>query len=146
MKKLTIIFATLLLALVSLPASAKDRIITLGELPVAAQHFVKDHFGTVQISYVKVDEEFFGKDYKVIFVDGSKVEFSKEGDWTEVDCRYRQLPLAIVPTPIRDYVARQFTGRKFVSIERDNRYYEVKLDNGLELKFDKEFRLVEVDD
>ena len=35
---------------------------------------------------------------------------------------------------------------KIVSIDRDKRDWEVKLDNGLDLKFDLQFRLIEIDD
>lgn len=131
----------------SVPAFAgKDRIITVGELPAVAQQFVQTHFKAVEVSYAKVDEELFDKDYKVVFVNGSKVEFAKDGAWKEVDCKYGEVPAAIVPQQIRDYVAKNFAGRKIVSIDRDKRDWEVKLDNGLDLKFDLHFRLIEIDD
>ena len=57
-----------------------------------------------------------------------------------------EVPAAIVPQQIRDYVAKNFAGRKIVSIDRDKRDWEVKLDNGLDLKFDLQFRLIEIDD
>ena len=93
-----------------------------------------------------MDEELFDKDYKVVFVNGAKVEFTKNGEWKDVECKYGEVPAALVPQQIRDYVAKNFAGRKIVSIDRDKRGYEVKLDNGLELKFDLKFRLIEVDD
>lgn len=147
MKKLTIIFASLALMASTLTAFAgNDRIITVAELPAVSQQFIKAHFAGVEVSYAKVDEEMFDKDYKVVFVNGSKVEFAKNGQWTDVDCKYGEVPAAIVPQQIRDHVAQHFAGRKIVSIDRDKRGYEVKLDNGLELKFDLKFRLIEVDD
>ena len=147
MKKLTIIFASLAIMAVSVPAFAgKDRMITVAELPAASQQFVKTHFTGVEVSYAKVDEEMFSKDYKVVFVNGAKVEFAKDGQWTEVECKYGEVPAAIVPQEIRNYVAKNFAGRKIVSIDRDTRDYEVKLDNGLDLKFDLKFRLIEIDD
>ena len=88
----------------------------------------------------------FDKDYKVVFVNGSKVEFAKDGQWKEVDCKYGEVPAAVVPQPIRDYVAKNFADRRIVSIDRDKRGWEVKLDNGLDLKFDLQFRLIEIDD
>ena len=60
--------------------------------------------------------------------------------------KYGEVPAAIVPQQIRDYVAKNFAGRKIVSIDRDKRDWEVKLDNGLDLKFDLQFRLIEIDD
>ena len=147
MKKFTIILASLALMASTLTAFAgNDRIITVAELPAVSQQFIKAHFAGVEVSYAKVDEEMFDKDYKVVFVNGSKVEFAKNGQWTDVDCKYGEVPAAIVPQQIRDHVAQHFTGRKIVSIDRDKRGYEVKLDNGLELKFDLKFRLIEVDD
>ena len=147
MKKLTIIFASLALMASSVAAFAgNDRIITVAELPAASQQFIKAHFAGVEVSYAKVDEEMFDKDYKVVFVNGSKVEFAKDGQWKEVDCKYGEVPAAVVPQQIRDYVAKNFAGRKIVSIDRDKRDWEVKLDNGLDLKFDLQFRLIEIDD
>lgn len=147
MKKLTILFATLAVATTAAPAFAgNDRPITVAELPAAAQQFIQAHFAGVEVSYAEVDEELFDKDYKVVFVNGSKVEFAKDGAWKDVDCKYAEVPAAIVPQQIRDYVAQRFAGRKIVAIDRDRRDYEVKLDNGLDLKFDLKFRLVEVDD
>ena len=131
MKKFTILLASLAVMASSVPAFAsKDRIITVGELPAVAQQFVQTHFKAVEVSYAKVDEELFDKDYKVVFVNGSKVEFAKDGAWKEVDCKYGEVPAAIVPQQIRDYVAKNFAGRKIVSIDRDKRDWEVKLDNG----------------
>ena len=147
MKKFTIILASLALMASTLTAFAgNDRIITVAELPAVSQQFIKAHFAGVEVSYAKVDEEMFDKDYKVVFVNGSKVEFAKDGAWKEVDCKYGEVPAAIVPQQIRDYVAKNFAGRKIVSIDRDKRDWEVKLDNGLDLKFDLQFRLIEIDD
>ena len=147
MKKFPIIFASLVLLGFSVSAfAAKDRTITVAELPAVSQQFIKTHFAGVEVSYAQVDEEMFDKDYKVVFVNGAKVEFARNGEWTDVDCKYGEVPAAIVPQQIRDRVARDFAGRKIVSIDRDKRGYEAKLDNGLELKFDMKFRLIEVGD
>lgn len=147
MKRLTIILAPLFVALSVLPASAgNDRIITVGELPAASQQFISTCFKEVEVSYAKVDEEWFDKEYKVVFVDGSKVEFVRSGAWKEIDCKYGEVPAGAVSAPIRDCVAARFPGRRIICIERDRRNCEVKLDNGLELEFDADFRLVDIYD
>ena len=147
MKRLTIILAPLFVALSVLPASAgNDRIITVGELPAASQQFISTCFKEVEVSYAKVDEEWFDKEYKVVFVNGAKVEFLEDGLWKELDCKYGEVPAAAVPRQIADEVARLFPERKIVSIDRGRRDYEVGLDNGLELTFDRKFRLTEMDD
>ena len=136
MKKLMMILAGTALMVTSAPAFAgNDRPIAVGELPATAQQFIKAHFAGVEVSLSKVDEELFDKDYKVVFVNGAKVEFTKNGE----------VPAAIVPQQIRDYVAKNYPDRKITAIDRDRRDYEVELDNGLDLKFDLKFRLIDID-
>ena len=147
MKRLSLVLAGLFGTASTLPALAgNDRRITVGELPVAAQRLLDTHFKEVGISYAKVDEEWFDKEYKVVLLDGSKIEFVRSGAWKEVDCKYGEVPAGVVPAPIRDCVATRFSDRRIVSIERDRRSYDVKLDNGLDLEFDSDFRLIDIDD
>ena len=110
-----------------------------------AQEFIKTHFAGVEVSFSKVDEELFNEDYKVVFVNGAKVEFAKNGEWKDVECKYGEVPAAIVPQQIRDYVTKNYPKNKIVAIDRDRRDYEVELDNGLDLKFDLMFRLIDID-
>ena len=51
-----------------------------------------------------------------------------------------------MPQPIRAYVEKHFPGRRIACLERDRRDYEIELDNGFELKFNLDFRLVDFDD
>lgn len=147
MKKLTSILAGIVLLVAAAPAMAdNDRPITVGELPAASQQFLDQHFKNLEVSYAKVDEEVMDKDYKVVFVNGVKVEFGKDGQWKEVDCKYGEVPAAVVPKQIADYVAKHFPGRKITKIDRDRRDYEVDLDNGVDLKFDLQFRMIKMDD
>lgn len=84
--------------------------------------------------------------YEVILTKGTKVEFSGQGEWKEVDCRYSTLNEELVPVQIREYVKTNFPDTQFVQIEKGYRGYEVKLTNRLELTFDNQFRLVDIDD
>lgn len=148
MKKFTILLVSLLTALSTLPAFAgNDRIITVGELPAPSRQLVDTYFKEVGVSYAKVDEEWFDKEYKVVLVNGVKLAFRKDGSWKEIDCRYNgEVPADLVPTAITGYLGQNFQERRVVCIERDRRGYEVRLDNGLELEFDADFRLVDIDD
>lgn len=149
MKKFTAILAGLFLLAAAMPASAlasDDRPIEVKELPAAAQQFIQTHFPGVKVSYATVDSELMSKDYKVVFTDGRKVEFSKNGEWKEVSAKHAELPAAIVPQQIRDYVAKHHAGQAIRKIERDRHGYEVKLANGLELDFNKRFEVVKIDD
>lgn len=147
MKRLTLLLAGFVLIASSASAmTGDDRPITVGELPAASQQFIKSHFSGAEVSYAKVDGQMLDKDYTVVFADGQKVEFAKNGQWKEVESKVSGVPAAIVPKQIADEVAKKYKNRKITKIERDKRSYDVTLDNRLELKFDKKFKLVGIDD
>ncbi len=146
MKKI-LILAAAVLALGSLTARAdNDRPIDVAQLPQKAQQFIRQHFPDEKVSLAKVERELFETTYEVIFTGGSKIEFTKEGDWKEVDCKYSKVPAAVLPPQIAQYVTRHYPDASVVQIDRNKHEYEVKLANGLELTFDPKFNLIDIDD
>lgn len=146
MKKiLVIIIAVFSLGVITAKAD-NDRVITKEGLPIKAQQFINTHFATIKISYIKEDRDFFDRNYEIVFVDGSKIELGRSGNWVDVDCRYTSVPLAIVPDAIKTYVKKHFPDAQIVEIERKGGNHEVKLSNKLELVFDKKLRIKGVDD
>ena len=134
------------LVLFALTACADDDLpIRTNQLPRNAQQFLTQYFRGVEVSYAKQDDEGFDKSYEVVFVDGNKVEFRRDGEWKEVDCRYGRVPDAIVPRAILDFVRQHYAGQYIRKIERDRHGYEVKLTSGLELKFDRNGRFRKID-
>jgi hypothetical protein len=81
-----------------------------------------------------------------VFADGAKVEFARNGEWKEVDCRRSSVPSPIVPDKILKYVKANYPDAKVMLIERDKNDYEVRLSNRLELTFDKAFNIIDIDD
>ncbi len=146
MKKFLILTAAVF-ALGTFAANAgNDRPIKVGELPEKAQQFIRQHFPDEKVSFAKEERELFDTTYEVIFTDSSKVEFLKNGEWKEVDCKYSKVPAAIIPPQIARYVSQNYPDMSVVQIERGKRDYEVKLSNGLELTFDLKFNLIDIDD
>ena len=137
MKKLLILAAAVFALGTSTVSADNDRPISVSELPEKAQQF---------ISFAKMERELFDTTYEVIFTSSSKVEFLKNGDWKEVDCKYSTVPAAIIPQQIAQYVSQYYPDTSVVQIDRDKRDYEVKLTNGLELTFDLKFNLIDIDD
>ena len=87
MRKFPILPLIALLAAGLTTACENSRPLTEAELPAASQRFLSEHFPGVEISFAKVDTELFDKEYKVVFVTGSKVEFDRRGAWKEIDCK-----------------------------------------------------------
>ena len=56
------------------------------------------------------------------------------------------MPAAIVPKQIKDYLAQNYPQAVVLGIDYERKQYEVRLNNHLELTFDKNFRLIDIDD
>ena len=145
MKKILFVFAAMMM-FAGIASADNDRIVPYENLPAKAQEFVKKYFPSEKVSYVKEEADFMELSYEVVFAQGTKVEFTGQGEWKEVDCRYSTLNEDLVPAQIRTYVKQNFPDTKFVKIEKGYRDYEVKLTNRLELTFDLNFNLVDIDD
>lgn len=145
MKKILFVFAAMMM-FAGIASADNDRIVPYENLPAKAQEFVKKYFPSEKVSYVKEEADFMELSYEVVFAQGTKVEFTGQGEWKEVDCRYSTLNEDLVPAQIRSYVKQNFPDTKFVKIEKGYRDYEVKLTNRLELTFDLNFNLVDIDD
>lgn len=145
MKKFLVMMACLF-ALNAAVYAGDDKPIKVNQLPTNSQQFIQKHFNGIEISYAKVDNDILDKSYEVIFVNGDKVEFSKNGEWKDVSCKYSQVPNGIVPKEILNFVLQKHQGQKILKIDRDTRDYELELSNGLEIKFDLKFNIIGYDD
>ena len=82
-------FATMALALAFSGAAYadKDTPITLKQLPTRAQILLRSNFKGKKVSFSKKDSDLFGRTFDVIFTNGDKVEFDRDGNWTSISCR-----------------------------------------------------------
>ena len=146
MKKIMILLALVFSFAVSDSYALNDKVISKNQLQAQAQSFLNENFAGSGISYAKLETDFFERSYVVMLSDGTKLEFTNKGNWKEVDCRYSEVPEAIIPAPVKKYISDNYEGSKVLKIERDSRGYDVKLSNRLELKFNKDFEIVDIDD
>ncbi|WP_455497772.1 PepSY-like domain-containing protein [Coprobacter sp.] len=145
MKKLLVLFVCLF-TLSAVTYAKDDRPVNVNQLPVKSQQFIKKFFPNVKIALAKEDKGWFDQEYEVIFVNGNKVEFRKNGDMKKVDCKYGVVPAGIVPVQIAKYVKENHPDMPVIKFEQDAKEYEVKLKGGIELTFDLQFRLTDYDD
>lgn len=144
MKKLFALFLGLF-AVYSLVTADNDKPIRVSELPTKAQLFLTTHFKDKKVALAKVENDLLDKTYDVVFTDGEKLEFDKAGEWKEVECKTSGVPASIVPAAILQYVKEHYDGQRILSIERDRKDTEIRLSNGLEIKFDKKNRVIDID-
>ena len=119
--------------------------ITQTQLPEKAQTFLSTYFPEAKVSLVRKEIDVIELNYDVIFADGSKVEFDRKGNWTEIDCLTHSLPAGIVPEAINKIINTHHPETKVIKIERDHREIDVKLNNRVELTFNKNLQLIDID-
>lgn len=144
MKK--IVTLLLSLAFFASIANAYDKPIDYEQLPSAAKSFIEADFPMQTIAYITKDTDLLDTAYNVHFANGMEIEFNSKGEWKEISSVSSPIDSKYIPRQIIDVVATRWPGEKFKKIERYKYGYEVELTNHLELKFDKMFRLTEIDD
>lgn len=123
-----------------------DKPVKFSQIPQKAQTFIKKHFSATDISYAKMESDFFDKTYDVYFTNGNNVEFDKKGEWKEVVCKV--VPVAIIPEAIQKHLNEKHPGSQVTKIERskhETERFEVKLSDGKDLKFDKNGQFLRFD-
>lgn len=128
--------------------AGNDKPIRIEQLPKVAKEFLDTHFPNEKIVVIKQDKGFFDTDYEVLFSNGNEVKFDKRGEWEEVDCAHSEVPIVILPNEIKHYLSVNYPDRKVVQIEKKNKWnesYEIELDNTIEISFNKEFAVVDID-
>lgn len=142
----TLLAALALTFAFSLNARAdKDTPIQVNQLPAAAQTLLKKHFSGKKVALAKMESDMLGKSYEVIFTNGDKVEFDRNGKWTDLSCKKGAVPSALVPAAISRYVKAHYKGARVVELERERKGYGLELSNGVELDFNNKFQLTEFD-
>ena len=112
----------------------------------AITQFVEQYFPKATVQMVMPDED----DIDVVLSDYTKLEFRLNNEWKQVDCEhstvYTSVPAELVPEQITAYVNSNFPGTIIKKLEKKFRGWEVELTNGLELKFNSNFKVTEIDD
>ncbi len=143
--KMLIILITTVLAMLGI-ISCKESIVPAEKLPSAAKSFIEEYFPGRPVSYVKKDSKLLGTTYEIVLQDGTEIEFDSKGGWDNVDCKRTAVPPTLVPAAISDYVETSFPGQIIVKIDKEPYGFEIELGNDLELRFDKDGRLLNIDD
>lgn len=124
---------------------ADDKPVSIEQLPAPAREFIELYFPEESISYAYVDDDMIRPDFTVVLSGGVEIQFEHDGSLEKISVR-TGIPDGIVPVQIEEYVRTHYPDTLVVEYEVARKEYEVKLTNGLELKFNSAFRLVEIDD
>ena len=130
---------------VSVPVMAEDVGISMEKLPAKARKVVCEVFPDAKVKKVEMERRASLIQYEVKLEGGVKLQFFKDGTFTECEVTKGEVPAKLIPAKIREQVKAEFPERKVMCIEHDNKLYELRLDNGDELSFNSSYRLIDID-
>ena len=122
-----------------------DKPISVKELPAKAQTLLSQHFNGQKVMLVTIESGIVSRSYDIVLQNGTKLEFDKKGNLTEIDCKRGAVPAKLIPQAIQNYLKDNYPGQSVKKIEMNKNEYEVELANGLDLTFNKHFRLIDID-
>lgn len=123
----------------------KNKPIQVNELPAKAQMVLTTHFSGQKVTLATLESEIIDKSYNVVLQNGTKLEFDRKGNLTEVDCKQGTVPAKLIPQPIKSYVQANYSGQNIKKMEIDKNEHEVELSNGLDITFNKRFKVIDID-
>ena len=131
--------------MLAVPVASEDVEIQFDHPPEKAQKVVQKAFPDTRIKKVEMERRASLIQYEVKLAGGIKLQFNKDGKFTECECTKSAVPDMLVPEKIRAYVGSEFPGRKVMRIEHDGKLFDILLDNGYELTFNSSYRLIDID-
>lgn len=125
--------------------ASNDKPINVNELPAKAQTLLSKHFKGQKVMFATIESGVVSRSYDVVLRNGTKLEFDKKGNLTEIDCKQGIVPSQLIPQPIKNYLKENYKGEAVRKIELNKKEYEVELANGIDLTFNKHFQLIDID-
>ena len=125
--------------------AGNDKPISVNALPAKAQTLLNNHFNGQKVMLATIESGVVSRSYDVVLQNGTKLEFDKKGNLTEIDCKQGIVPALLIPQAIKNYLEVNYAGQSVKKIEIKKNEYEVELVNGLDLTFNKHFQLIDID-
>ncbi|MDR2383743.1 MAG: PepSY-like domain-containing protein [Prevotellaceae bacterium] len=147
--KTSVFYFTLVAAATMFLACDEEKIIQANELPAISRTFIETHFPDVEITAIVREKEGLDVDYTVYLANGFDIDFTKSGEWDDVDGHISALPesiIALLPENLPKYVAGVFPNLRIVEVNRERYGYEIGLSNEMDLKFNLSGHFIGMDD
>ncbi len=134
-------------ALALLMTACSDKPVVPEQLPNPVKTFIQQTYPGQTITFAQKDLELTGWKYEVFMADGTHIEFDTDDMWDKVESPMaKPIPMQLVPAPIATHLQANFPGAFVTKIDKERNGYEVGLSTGMELKYNKQGALIEMDD
>ena len=114
--------------------------------PATLPQAILDYIATTYPGTTIVDAEQYPNQFEIELNNGLELEFDLDGNFIELSGGCNDIPQSQLPQTIQDWVSSNYPGVGYDDIERCPTEYEIKLDNDVEIIFDLEGNVIEIDD
>lgn len=128
-----------------LASAGNDKPISVTTLPIKAQNLLTNYFGNQKVALATIESGVVNRSYDVVLQNGTKLEFNKKGELTEIDSKQGVVPVKLIPLSIKNYLQNNYPRQSVKKLEIKKNEYEVELSNGMDLTFNKHFQLIDID-
>ncbi|MDO4674828.1 PepSY-like domain-containing protein [Campylobacter sp.] len=111
---------------------ANDVAIPVGELPTSAQNFISENFKGAKATLAKKDSD----SYEVSLSDGTEIDFMANGEWKEVDGKYKAIPLTFLPKELLSKVQASQSNAQIIKVEKEISGYKFQFNNNMKVYTD----------
>lgn len=145
-------FLFFIMCFVCMTVSAQTQVIENNQVPQSINVFVDKWFpNRTEVTYLVEYDFGLVDEYEVRFSNGTVIEFNKHGHLKSVECaKGDNIDKDMLPSAIKSYLNLYHSNVKVKEYSIDNysrRYieYEVELENGISINFNKRFKVIEID-
>lgn len=145
MKNLFKILAVALMVFMAVPSIKAERLpMDVAKMPSQIQLFLNEYYPGAQVksAWAKMmrptSEPMY---YRVNLDNGTKMQFSLDGNWTSINSKASDAYVSIdlLPKEARDYITTNYPTAKIKAVKFKKDFYKVTLNNGEVLKFAKTY-------
>lgn len=136
--------AFIFVASLTLLSCDKETILQDSEIPTAIKSYVTENFPENPIIQAVKDRDGITTTYDIILDQNIKLEFNSDKEIIDIE-GVTALPNSVIPKKIAQYVSANHPTNTITDWKIDDRRQKVKLNNGLELEFNKDGDFLRID-
>ena len=111
---------------------AARMVVPASALPHNAQTFISTYFKNAQIGLVKQDLDSFD----VVLNDGTEIDFVINGEWKEIDGKYKAIPMDFLPPQVVSNVKAAQPNAQIFKVDKEIQGYKFEFNNKMQVYTD----------
>jgi hypothetical protein len=115
------------------------------DIPSSAKTFISQYFPESSVVLTEMGDDENGE-YSVWLNDGTKIDFEPSGQWKRVSRKRTGVPDSLIPSTIAQHIKANYPDEAVFMISRKSYGFKIMLSSDLDMKFDNQGHLLEVDD